>query len=250
LRDSAPEARSAMRKLIFITSLVLGGCATSVPAPTYKPFVSSSVTAKQLVEEHRQCVTAELNRIVTENYAGTREASYIPMDKLAGEAIDQCIPSLQYQPADVQKTAREDIRDQARTAETNEMRTWDNRQLKVTAAKSADDQIKLKAEEPTAIADWRNCLVSDARQLAQRSQEPAEAIARATFAACRSQRDNLIAIHQRYGDSQFGAEVMDRAEQLSINSVMLVVMQTRAATTVPELPQQPATPPSREDQSI
>jgi hypothetical protein len=62
--------------------------------------------------------------------------------------------------------------------------------------------------------------------------ETAEAIARATFAACRSQRDNLIALHNRYGYPGF-SEIMDEAERRLLSDLMLEVMYTRKAMTAP-----------------
>jgi len=166
-------------------------------------------------------------------------------------AIEKCIPALGIEPDQVQYVVREDVLHMAMSAETDEERAWIERRQKIIAAKAVEDQAKLKAEEPALIAAWRTCLVTNTRQLAQLTQEPAEAIAMAAFAACRSQRQNLIQLHQRYGDAYFDATVIDDVERRITSNLMLEVMQTRATRTVPELPpKQPVTPPSRDDQAI
>ena len=123
----------------------------------------------------------------------------------------------------------------------------------VMAKKVADDKTKLKQEEPALLASYRGCIFANAARLAVVSEEPAEAVVGATYAACWPQRMALLDLHRRYGDLQFDERVMDRIEGGLAGTLMLTVIQARSAkheAPPSQIPPVLTSPPTPEEHSI
>jgi hypothetical protein len=130
----------------------------------------------------------------------------------------------------------------------------DAAQNEIGAKKAAANQAALKREEPALWAALHECAFGGAARLALVSDEPAEAIVAATFAACRPQRTALIELHKRYGDLAFTDERMDKVEERVAGALVLEVIRARAAKSAPVSPTTPpplpAPPRSNPDHSI
>jgi hypothetical protein len=87
----------------------------------------------------------------------------------------------------------------------------------------------LEAEGKAASSKYGDCLFQYARALALNSAEVAEIIARASFASCRDERENIIEVHQRYRDSAFTRDALDLADKRLFDVVILEIIQSRAA---------------------
>ena len=112
------------------------------------------------------------------------------------------------------------------------------------AKKAEEDQVKLKQAEQALFADWRNCLFDSVRGLATISGESAEVIVKATYAACRPQRQKVVEFHTSYGDSSF-SRIIDEVERRVAGDLMLEVLQVRAMKLAPPPTMPPPTrPPS------
>ena len=120
--------------------------------------------------------------------------------------------------------------------------TRDAAQNELRAKKAAENQAALKREEPALWAALHECAFGGAARLALVSDEPAEAIVAATFAACRPERTALIELHKHYGDLAFTDEMMDKVEARVAGALVLEVIRARAAKSAPVSPTTP--PPS------
>ena len=118
------------------------------------------------------------------------------------------------------------------------------------AKKAAENQAALKREEPAVWAALHECAFGGAARLALASDEPAETIVAATFAACRPQRTALIELHKRYGDLSLTDELMDKVEARVAGALVLEVIRARAAKSAPAAPITPTPAPSKPEQSI
>jgi hypothetical protein len=136
----------------------------------------------------------------------------------------------------------------ARDAETAASRASFEKQRAIADAQAAEDKAKLKAAEPPVFANYRNCIFGNAARLALISNEPAETVARASYAACRPQRVLLLELHKRYGDPGFDDDRMNRIEDRVVGALMLTVIKARATkdglppTSVPAPVGAPAVP--------
>ena len=90
---------------------------------------------------------------------------------------------------------------------------------------------RLKAEkaiEDQASSIYFACLDSHARVLAVKSNEPAEVIAQASFASCRTERQGVFDAYRGHTNS-FYPETMAAAEQVFQGQLLLVVIEARAS---------------------
>lgn len=126
----------------------------------------------------------------------------------------------------------------------------DAAQNELWAKKAAENQAALKREEPALWAELHTCAFEGAARLALVSDESAETIVAATFAACRPQRAALIELHQRYGDTGFTDALMDKVEARVAGALVLEVIRARAVKSVPPSPPLPTLSPSKPEQSI
>ena len=135
----------------------------------------------------------------------------------------------------------------ARDAATAASRANFEKQQAIANAQAADDRAKLKAAEPPVFANYRNCVYGNAARLAVISNEPADTVVRAAYAACHSQRMVLTELHKRYGDPGFDDEMMDRIEAGASGAFVLTVIQARAAKATRSPGPAPAPPPALRD---
>lgn len=119
--------------------------------------------------------------------------------------------------------------------------------------KAEEDRVKLEAEEPAIFAKYRDCIYTNAARLALISDEPAEVVVSAAYAACHLQREALVELHMRYGDPGFDDRTMDEVEHRVAGALELTVIQARAARRGPPPPQMapgPTSPVAPEEHSI
>lgn len=153
------------------------------------------------------------------------------------------------EPSQAQTAASDYDADVARDAETAASRANLERRQAAAVAQAAEDRAKLKAAEPPVFANYRNCIFGNAARLAVITNEPAETVARAAYAACWPQRTALLDVHKRYGDPGFNDEVMNRIEDGVSGALVLAVIQARAAKAAPSPASAPPSAPTLRDNS-
>jgi hypothetical protein len=232
--------------------LALVGCGP----PNDKPITSPNISSSEFLQQSGPCLIGVFDRIMTEHYVGMGDASIIPtgpQSQVVSSAIDQCVVGFDLQDSNTQWVFRADASVFAMEAQSKALKAWSERRHESYAAKAAESQAKLKAEEPAILAIYRNCIFASAARLAVVSEEPAEVVVRATYAACRPQRMALIDLHKRYDDSGFDDERMDRIEDRVAGALMLTVMRARAEQRGPpptQIPPASTSPPSPDEHSI
>jgi hypothetical protein len=243
---------------ILLGAFLLAGCTLS-PARqfSYAP-PPGPTTIRQ--DEWQKCLKEEVGQRVFDLWAGPASRGEYPptiygpypgMSAIAAAALQKCFPSYKIgQPgyAGSPEMEADLIYDQARQNYVDKIdRVLTARRMKTIA----DNQAKLTSEDPAAIAAWRRCIVGNARQLAQLTQESAEAVTAAAFAACRLQRRNLVELHERYDDAKYSDAIMDDIERRLTGDLILEVIRTRAQRSAPvSPPKPPPLPTNRDDQSI
>jgi hypothetical protein len=181
-----------------------------------------------------------------------KDGSFGKMEEIPEAALEKCVPSYVagtiYNGTFAQTFAVSTYQ-QAKNKYENQIADIRREQ---DAKKAAANQAALKREEPALWAELHACTFGGAARLALVSDEPAEAIVAATFAACRPQRTALIELHKRYGDVAFTDERMDKVEERVAGALVLEVIRARAAKSAPVSPTTPlpAPPRSNPDQSI
>jgi hypothetical protein len=231
-----------LAKVVLATvACALATCAAPQPYQSVYPVPGASLPP---ASEWRPCIKREIDqRVAAAGWGGPGPITILG-DETIESALSACLPAhvkgdvLTDSPA-VGFAQGEYFAERGRIMETQ--------RVALTAAnekKKAEDKAALQREEPAASAAYRTCIFTNAAGLALVSDEPAPVVASAAIAACRPQRDAWIAVHQRYGDGTFDNSVMDQIEQRILATLVLSVIQTRAAAKVTPPARAPKTVPS------
>jgi hypothetical protein len=243
-------------RIAVIALLALAGCGLPNDQPITPPYVS----AFELFHQSEQCLTGVFDRTMADHYAGKEDASIMPtgpQSPVVSSAIDQCVAGFDLQDSNGQWVLRGFTSTLAMEAQGRVLDARSERRREIYAANAAENQAKLKAEEPDVLDNYRNCIFTNAARLAVVSEEPADVVVRATYSACRPQRTALVELHKRYGDPGFDDERMNRIEDGVAGALILTVIRARAtqrAAPAPETPTPasptPASPPRPKEHSI
>jgi hypothetical protein len=244
--------------LLFLT---LSGCDQQPPrqvAYSPPPVVSPDVWQSCLKQEIVQRVTAlwaasaargEWPPSIHAQIVGLDETTVVSvavsragdghMEEIPEAALEKCVPSYvvgsKYNGSFAQ-TFADSTYQQAKNEYVRQIVEIEKER---DAKKAAENQAALKREEPPLWAALHTCAFEGAARLALVSDEPAEAIVAATFAACRPQRTALIELHKRCGDLAFTDEMMDKVEARVAGALVLEVIRARAAKAAPGAPTTP-----------
>ena len=96
----------------------------------------------------------------------------------------------------------------------------------------ARQQADLKAELNSLETVYYKCLFERSAVLARASTEPAETLVRATLAACRAQRSEVVSAYGRHGE-QGGEEIMVDFDLIAENDLILNIIAERAREPAP-----------------
>jgi len=180
---------------------------------------------------------------------------YLPLPEIVVSALEKCVPGYKRDPT---RTASLQVERLADAIYTNVRNKYSQIANDVVSSRNdqkiAENQARLNQGEPAFIAKHRDCIFANATGMAVVSEEPAAVVASAAFAACRQQREAIVELHRRYGDAAFSDETMDKIEARVAPTIILMVIQARAAKRkeVPptQIPPVPTTSPKPEDNSI
>ena len=182
-------------------------------------------------------------------YQGTDAES-----KVLAAALNKCLPSRHPWSGYVRKTfpgmeaAR--IYDEA---ENKYLKQIQDIHREREAKKTAENQARLKQEEPAIARRWRDCIFTNAERLALASEELAEVIVSASYAACGQEREAILELHRRYEDHNLDVDMMEAIERRLAPDLTLAVIRARAAKHGPppaQAPPAPSPPPAPEERSI
>jgi hypothetical protein len=249
-----------MRWLILVGMLAFAECtAPPPPNPTYSHLTSPVVQQA----EWQECLKQYIGEHAAEGWDSTAgQSSPLSSAQITEPALRKCLPSA-FGPGGACRAPSsrygyicggiypeifaDDLFNQA---EGRHLDRVEATRSELRAKKAANDQVKLTQQEPAILDAWRNCLFSTVRRLAVVSNEPAEVVVKATFAACREPRQQLIELHNRYGDPAFNDARVDVIESRIAGKFLLEVVQIRAAQPAPSSPQMPPHPPPPEEPAI
>jgi hypothetical protein len=108
-------------------------------------------------------------------------------------------------------------------------------QQKERAKQRQAEAPRLQAEEDHIMSLYKDCLLSATRVIAVRSAEPADTIATAAFAACASNRSDVLALKDGEGTSVLDYQVMDVFERAFRPQLVLEAIKQRALEPAPDL---------------
>ena len=119
-------------------------------------------------------------------------------------------------------------------------------QRELKPKRPAEDQAGLRREEEAATIAWHDCLAANVTGLAVVSNESAEIIVRAAYAACSRQREVAREVFSKeLSDQEAGERIVRKIEAVNMDQFMLTVIRARAAKRALPPARTPSIPPAR-----